>query len=341
MTILAVVGEDSDFDRVAAGNLTITTSILTANKRGTARESIECYVGLVGNLNTTFAKIDLPSVITSAWVTTRFLAGVGASSAGFMGLGFGKASLRRVGIFGSGTNNKLSIGKVNSVGTVTILATETGTFTAGVLNKYDMQLINFGATGTVNVYRSNSDGSARLLIMTFTGDLTTDAITNLDSVIFQGLNASGTGYYSEIICATTDTTGMGLVTIEPTANGNTFAWTGGFADVSEVTLNDVTLISSVTAGQIAQLAFNSARLGTPPYIEALVVAARGQSGGGVTTFTPTVRVAATDYFGAGIVPGSGIKPVQGVFATNPNTGLAFTFSQLTTAGVNYGFRSNV
>lgn len=341
MTILAVIGEDADFDRIGVANLTVAPNTSTSNKRSTARHSFDCYVSSGGaNLQTSYGKVDLPAPITSAWLTMRFISSLASSTLSCMLLGFGKSSSRRIGLVGSGVANKMSIGKIDAAGTTTILATESGTFSTGVLNKYDMQIINFGVTGTVNVYRSNADGTARALIITYTGDLTTNAITNLDSVVFQGINTSGSAYYSEIICSSTDTTGMGLVTLEPTANGNTYAWSGSFTDVSESTLNDATLISSVTTGQIAQFAFNSARMGTPPYIEALAIVARGQAGGGVTNFTPNIRIAATDYFGTPVAPGTGLKPVLGLFALNPNTGLNFTFSQLTAVGVNYGFRAN-
>lgn len=341
MAILRVIGEDSDFDRVNSANLSVSSGVTASNKRSQARQYVDIYVVASANNLNSFAKLDLPSAITSCWVTARYNTSLSTTVSGLFPLGLAKAGVKRIGLMASGTPNKLAIGKISAAGVITTLATEAGTFILDVVYKYDMQVINFGTTGTVNVYRANADGTNSTLLMTFTGDLTTDGITNLDSVISQGINNSGLSYISEVIIATTDTRGMGLVTLEPTANGNTYAWSGSFTDVSESTLSDVTLISSTTDGQLAQFAFNSSRIGTPGYIEAVVVSARGQGGGGVTTFTPNIRIAAIDYFGTGIVPNAGLKPIQSVFATNPNTGAVFTFSQLTAVGVNYGFRANL
>lgn len=336
MAVIAVVGEKSDIEQVGNPNMLTSTA-------GTYRRTVSRFVmGLyqANSLSENRWQTAFSSAYTSLWYTFRCYHSGATGTFGYMLVGLGKGAYKRIGIGHSGTSNKLCIIRTGSGGD-TNLATESGTFIINTLYKYDVQITSFGASGTVNVYRANGDGTSSSLIMTYTGDLTTDSVTDLDYAAFQGTsNGTGIPYISEVIFATTDTRGMGLVTMEPTANGNTYAWSGSYADVDEVDLSDTDLIGSNTDAQVAQFAYNSSRIGSPSAIEAVVIAARGQAGGGITQLTPNWRIASTDYYGTAISPGIGFKPVQAIYATNPNTAAAWTASDLTTAGVNYGFRAN-
>ena len=129
MTIYAVVGEDSDYDRI--GTITNAVNTTAGNFRTVARCGIQAYPPSSANVNTSFGKKDTIA-LTSMWLTARLLHIATSNTAGYMLLGFGKTSNRRLGLFSSGTTGKLSIGKVDAAGTITLLATESGTFLAAL-----------------------------------------------------------------------------------------------------------------------------------------------------------------------------------------------------------------
>jgi hypothetical protein len=118
----------------------------------------------------------------------------------------------------------IKLEKVNAAGSVTTLATSSGTFGSnapGIPDKLDVN-INYAVSGTFTVYCNG------VQIVTYSGDVTTDAQTVLSNIDFGFLswnNYAAYNAWSEVIVATRDTRNMSLVTQVPLENGNTDAWT--------------------------------------------------------------------------------------------------------------------
>ena len=92
-------------------------------------------------------------------------------------------------MIGCDTSGKIGLYKYDGV-TETLLASEPGNSfaTYGALQRVDVELANYGASATVNVYLRS------ILLFTFTGDVTVSGMTAVDCVLHCP-NASGnTGY---------------------------------------------------------------------------------------------------------------------------------------------------
>ena len=119
--------------------------------------------------------------LTSAWLSARIY-GNGVSAGG-------TTTMAMIGFGLYGTNNALVVGPVSgavntkmalftiAAGTVTQIATESGnSFTQGSLLKVDMQVVNYGASATVNVYVNG------VSVITFSGNVAVSGMTNFDHV---------------------------------------------------------------------------------------------------------------------------------------------------------------
>ncbi len=193
------------------------------------------------------------------------------------------------------------------------------TLNEDVLTKYDIEWNIDNASGVFRLYQ---DG---VLLSEFTGDTLHTGFTTINRVeLNSGTSfASFHAYFSEVIVADEDTRGWRLVTIAPTADGNDTAWTGTFADIDEIDINDGDLINSPTADQIENFVYGdipAAFDGFEP--AAVVVSARGQNGGaGPSNVQANVRSGGTNYFSADLAGISGsFGPLQAVFATDPDDG---------------------
>lgn len=341
MTILFAANEAQDL--LAVGSPTITVQSGTTVRRS-ANTRVSFNVGVsAGNQIANYVMAELGSTYTNLWVTWRGYLASTTSTSGYPLLVFGRSGTKRVGVFGSGTTSKLCVGKIDASNSFTNLASETGTYSTATLYKFDLQIINYGASGTINLYRANSDGTGSSLIATYTGDLTTNSETAL-SQIFLGVSApiasSGQGYFSELVVSTTDTRGMGLSTLAPAANGNAFQWSGSYTDVNDTATVDATFITANANNDLAQTTIDTSLLGTPSGIEAVIISHRSRAGATIPKVTPNLRLGGTDYFGTQITPAAGFTTYQEIFATNPNTSTAWVYTDLTAAGVNVGLRAN-
>jgi hypothetical protein len=257
MSILWAGGEDISFMQG------VLTSINTSGFRsGYARCSLNIPRGAGGA-----CKGNPFTPITSGWITFRQQSTVGGVS-GFLG-GFGQStSAKCLGISYGGTGYQTALTLYNGT-TWTTLATEAGVSLTTAIQKFDIQLINYGTTATVNVW---VDG---VQVISFAGNVSISGVTGFDSTFF-GPQGSGTGGYnnfSEVIVADEDTRNFSLVTQAPTALGTTDQWTGAYTDVNEITLNDGTDAYTSTANQDEQFAVNSLPTGAFS-IKAVMAAAR-------------------------------------------------------------------
>lgn len=315
MSILWAGGEDIDFTAGAAPLV-----ILTNFRSGYARCALRSVGGawLSGNV--------FPGgAVTSCWVSMYVGKPGGANTNEWFG-GIGKA----------GTSNCIFVGIDNSnAGKIALytpsakLAVESTTSGAAA-HRFDIQVINFGASGTVNVY---CDGA---LIITFTGNLVTGGITNLDSVFVNCSNGSDQWCASEFIVADEDTRAfIGLVTMAPTGAGTTDQWTGAYTDVNETTNSDATTVYTNTATQDEQFNVTDVPAGNFG-VKAVVVNARVTSPAGSTA----TKVALGFNSGGSVAVGTSQTATtawelkQQIFAQNPVTSADWTLASMNALQLN-------
>jgi len=233
----------------------------------------------------------------------------------------------------------LGIYSHNAAGTSTLLATATNAVSQ--YNKYAIDFyINYGTSGEAALYVNGAK------VADYTGDVTTDGATQinqvkLDTADYNNGSAAGQVDFSQVIVATTSTIGWHLATLVPAANGNTDNWdVGGVANINESTLNDVTLNASGTAGQVQEYTIGTLPTGTYSVVDVAVNMRAAVGSSGPQHLDGMVRTGGTDYTSADLAPPPYVwSLVTADWPTNPNTGVAWTTTDLGTAGFNVGFKS--
>lgn len=331
-------GEDADFTSI--GGVGVDTT--AANRRASySRCALKVASVAVGDgWNAAFA------AASSLWLTARALftnnVNVGSSVASRI-ITLKDGSTARLALIATGAAfNATSawsyrLVKITAAGASTTLATASGTIATGLVQKLDM-FVNYAVAGACQVY---VDGTK---IIDYAGDVTTDSATTLSGFalgtpVVDG--ATGQTFWSECIVSDSDTRGLSLATLPPLAAGNTAAWTGAVTDVNETTLSDTTVITSATAAQVEEFTVTPPAVitGTVP-IRAVVVAARASKGAtGPQNLQAVVRTGAADFTSANLAVTTALARVAANWATNPNTGLAWTAADLTAAGFNIGLKS--
>jgi len=323
MSILFCGGEDIDFMDVAAAVIDTTSGIC---RTAYVRHGVRSSSGF------TRSNPFSGGAVTSCWLSAQW----GHNSASNGGRAFGLVSTQ------TGTNRGLWIGMDNANPakvtlskydgtTFTVLGTSSSGYYTGntvLLHKIDMQVINYGATATVNVY---VDGAS---VISYTGDVTVSGITSLNCVGLNALFGNQQGV-SEIIVADVDTRGLSLMTMAPTGAGTTDAWTGAYTDVNEATTSDATALNTNTASQDEQFNITDLLAGSFA-IQAVRVAARTALAGGSTPvgiqlgFNSGGSVAV----GATKTPATTYGLVDQIFATNPVTSAAWVQSDMNALQMN-------
>lgn len=339
MTLLFAGGEDVDF--TATGTLSISTT-------GTPYRSTFARCGL--SLLAPTTAVDPPSpritpvstftggaqssfwltvqcnngsngipVVNYAWI--RFLDGANA-----------RLMLRTTGV----AIGQFKLSKRTAAGAFTDLATCTTNFAAG-LSKIDIQ-VNYAVSGLVNVY------IAGVLALTYSGDVTTDSATTLNSFDLATISNSTTStIFSEIVVKTTDTRSTSLTTLPPLAAGNTQAWLPNtLANINKTTINDATLISTTAVNTLSQWTTNTTLPTGTWNIDAIVQAARMETATGAPQ---NAEWSCRTIDGTNHVMGA-IAPTTGGFTNfgnaqwllNPHTGVAWVAADLAT-GFNLGVES--
>ncbi len=137
------------------------------------------------------------------------------------------------------------------------------------------------------------------------------------------------GYWSEAIVSDSDTRTMSLVTLAPTALGTTHAWTGAYTDVSEITIDDSTKVTTNTPAQDEQFTLNALPSGTDGVL-AVKVAARA-----LATVAASASTLGLGVNSGGTVDPGTLQATTTSFATyerlmllNPVTSAGFTRSEI-------------
>ena len=155
------------------------------------------------------------------------------------------------------------------------------------------------------------------------------------------LARQGSFQWSEIILSTTDTRSMNLMTCAPQANGVNMAWSGSFANVNPTTINDASVISTGSSGNIAEFTCPSLPSGSFT-VPAVTQSARFVTGaGGPQSFYYIARPSSgsTDYNNGSTQTGTSVfGSYYHIWAQNPACSCGWGTGDLQT-GVNFGIES--
>lgn len=255
MSVLWCGGEDVDFPNGGTG-ITIDTA------GGHFRSYSRCGIRSTGGgANPNYSNAFPGGAVTSCWMMAIIVAN--SSNAGASSLHFGvvKQSTQKKGVWvGSSSNNSgngFAFYKHDGT-TATNLGNTAATYLVNnslLTFRIDWQIISFGASCTMNLFVNGS------LALSFSGDLSTLGISDLDGVAL-GFMTSNTCVYSEVIVATDDTRArVGLLTLAGSA-GTTDNWTGTPSNVTGTTISDLNPVNSNTAAQDEQFALTDLPAGT-------------------------------------------------------------------------------
>lgn len=323
--ILWTGGEDLDFPN---GVMACASTNVGHFRVGYARQAIApCVAGYMKS--TAFRG----GPVTSAWLSVRFY-----GNAGWGGkiIGIGKSGTNSALLLGGsvGSANKLALFKMQS-GVVTEIATESGlSLVSTTRQKYDIQIVNYGGSGTIKVYISGLPTQSFVApILTYTGDISLAGVSDLDTVF----SSDGiSNFISEVIVADTDTRNLSLVSLTPSADGDLNQWTGGnYVNVSGTTQSDVTPITNNTNDEKFQCHVTNLP-STGLTVLNVKVGVRGTSSpGGATSVAVGVKTNATVSVPS---PSTTMSPIWGLVETyydqNPVTAQPWVNSDVDALQIN-------
>lgn len=318
-TILFAGGEDSEFSPVGGSSAVGTAS-------GFFRSSYaRCYLEVQTTPSDHGWHSQLGFSASTLWFSARHLT-TGSASGGWDNapcLTFYDASaIPRIRLRANQSAGTYHFEKLDSTGAETQLGAAFTFSNDGVsIDKLDV-FIHDDASGAIQFYVNG------ILVMSFSGDTTTDSVSTLTSVrlgcFFQ--SSSKHSRWSEIIVADGDTRSMSLQTLAPVANGNTHNFDVGSpaaSNVNEVTLNDLTIDGSDTAGQIDQYTIPSIVGGTFSIVAFGVSARLAKQSTGPSKMDLNVRSSSTDYFSSDKSLTTSFALYQNWWATDPATSAAW------------------
>jgi len=322
-SILWVGGEDIDFPNGAAGVVVDTTA--GRFRSGYARSDIRS-----GNTTSAYSNPFPGGGVTSGWLTVR--AEMNCSGA-VDGLQFGliQYSMAQKGLWiGTGAGCQVALYKYDG-STKTKLATASNSPWVGnavVLARFDLQVVNYGTSATVNVFVNTTP------VISYTGDITVSGVSNFDAVALGAGSVGNSIGYSEIIVANSDTRTMGLATLTPNAAGDINNWTGDYTQVSESAINDATLITDSNAGDNFECKMNSLPSGTF-WIPMVVVKARAVKGvSGLGSLSVGVKTNGTIIAPAPTAQQPYWSVTESYSQTNPVTSASWTQDDINALQIN-------
>lgn len=335
MTYYFIGGEDHDFTKIGA--CTVDTSTTAARRTANARCALK--VGASSAVTDGWSGT-LSAAASQFWLSTQlYFSNTGASNTSAEMIVLLDGTTRRLKLQPSANVSGAVtwvLNKVTSSGTSTALATASAAIATSTLIKVDIY-VNYATSGQVQVYIGGTK------IIDYSGDVTTDSATTLSGFVLgqaASSNSLVSANWSEVIVGTDDTRSLNLITLAPTANGNTFAWSNSYANLNEVTTDDTGICTSGTAGDLGQVTISSSGITGTPAIRAVCVSARAQKGGtGPQNLQLNVRTGGSDYFSGTQSLPTAFGRVAAIFEQNPATSSAFAYTDLTAAGFNIGAKS--
>ena len=246
---------------------------------------------------------------------------------GYGWIGFGLYGTTNALIIGMSTSSssKTALYTVSN-GSLTQIATESGnSISAGTIMRFDMQVLNYGATATVNVYINS------VPIISFTGNVAVSGMTNFDHVYISP-TAYATNFSEMIVADSNTTTIIGLQTLALTGAGSTTNWSNNtytnvngisYSDSSPTYENTDAVDQEYTVTTPTPTTYSVAGV----QISARMAAPTGSTPGHIKLGYGS---GGTGYFGSGAskAPGIGFATQSQIDQTNPITSAAFTSSDL-------------
>ena len=319
MNIWWVGAEDIDFMAIGGAGVNVGTGTF---RSGWARCSIE-------SPNTSGAACHgnqfNGGALTSAWLSCRVE--TASIPIGYGWIGFGLYGTTNALIIGMSTSSssKTALYTVSN-GSLTQIATESGnSISTGTIMRFDMQVLNYGATATVNVYINS------VPIISFTGNVAVSGMTNFDHVYI-----SPTEYvtnFTEMIVADSNTTTIiGLQTLALTGAGSTTNWSNNiYTNVNGISYSDSSPTYENTDA-VDQEYTVTTPTATTYSVAGVQISARMAAPTGSTPGHIKLGYGSggTGYFGSGAskVPSVGFATQSQIDQTNPITSAAFTSSDL-------------
>ena len=193
--------------------------------------------------------------VTSAWFAFRF----GQDSSSNLMAGLGKTGIAGGLIIGVTSTGAVSINSHNGTTATTLATSGAGVFPGSQAGnmRMDVQVTNFGTSGTVTVYVNGAQA------LTYTGNITFNSATSLDCFVLASTGGAG-GPVSEMLVADESTLPMqGVVTLAPNANGTTQQWSNpAYTNVNPTTINDGNSTYVDATGQDEQVGLPSTPSGS-------------------------------------------------------------------------------
>lgn len=325
MSVLWCGGEDIDFPN---GSAILVSTAAAYYRSGWARCGISPLSG------TTYMKSNLfpGGAVTSCWLSFRAYMSTLVANGRYVGLGLG------------GTNKWLCLGSASSSGKLALiafdattpseLATESGTSLVNAqVNRFDIQLSNYGGSSTVNVYMNG------VLLINYSGSTSITGVGGFDSVFSYQNSGGAVWVINEVIVATDDTRlWPGLVTLAITGVGTTDDWTGTITNINGTTISDLNPVYTNTNTKDEE-----ANVTDPPgavyAVQAIKISARAAKS---VSSTPT-KIALGYKNGANVAVGSDIALTgsyvnyEQIDSVDPTTGLAWVTGDI--AGLQIDVRS--
>lgn len=269
MATLWCGGEDIDFPN--GTNTTATTASAKFRTGGWARCGISN--GNMVSKSTVFPG----GGVTSCWITCQEYIG---NRAGVFSFGLGKSGVNGgIGVYyASASPFHIQLVSLNNSFGVTVLLDTNISRQVTSMHRWDMQVINFGASTTINLYL---DGA---LIGTYSGAISIPGITNFDSVIFYG-GGFDQSFFSEFIVTDVDSRSLiGLCTCAPNGNGSVQNWSNpAYTNFNPITINDTNSTFTNVTGQDEQVTIINTPAGNYQ-IDSVKIAARAlNTAGAVAT----------------------------------------------------------
>lgn len=244
-TILAVAGED--VNSVFQGTVAVTT---TSGRFDSAFARFALTLG-----NTGVTTIPPPNRIETSnfssasadfWVSLQYWLNASTTGASIQWLGLTDSGTTRLGIEGTGTNQQIRVYKRDTTPTKTTLATATGSICAASnLCKLDCHIV-YSASGSVDCYNNAT------LILTYSGDTTTNSATSLNGLWVGAGPVNNTNNFSEIIVSSSDTRSMRMLSCAPSSAGNTQSWTGSAGNINPNSYSDATFNYTTSNNSISE-----------------------------------------------------------------------------------------
>lgn len=320
MAILWCGGEDLDF---AAG---VTLPAVDTSSGRFRSAYARCDIGALNSSSYPKSVAFPGGAVTSAWLSMQFYpVNSGGLGTGALLIGLINSSTPSSGLWfatSSSYDDQCAVCKYDGT-TITQLVAESGhSIVQASLYKIDLEVISYGASGTVNLYVGGS------LVATYTGNVAVSGITNLDTVVIQGNHTNYAGF-SEIIVASEDTRAMSLATAPPSGAGSTDQWTGAYTDVDEITIDDSTPIYTNSTGKDEQFTVGSLPSGTFA-VRAVMRVARASSTAGATAtqVAPGFNISGTVYDQGLQATTTSWETLQALYSQNPATSANWTTSDI-------------